>query len=266
MPPTIDLENVINRFVLSSTANIVGTMGEAVAQYATSRTSKQLIAFLEEISTGPSQGEAEATHKRMAEQMASSTRRSWGQAKSKLRKAVYEPPRSARTAKGGMDRALNDPELVHATARGIQFGDVSVLDRHARQWARLNFGAGERGQGASESFSVRFSNLPAAEFHFEEPARPGYGLPKGSFKGPDGKWQRQGYTGRDGAFYAAGGPQQFPTKGNVGYNYLDAGIRRFFGILESEYGELFRKVLPASRRVGRPPIIGETRRISRPAA
>lgn len=257
------IDNVIGRFVASSTANIIGTVGDALAQYANSRTSKQLIAFVDEISTGPSLGEVEATHQKLANEMAISTRKSWGQAKSKLRKAVYDPERTSRTRKGGMDRALNDAGLVTATARGVQFGNVAVLDREARQWARLNFGAGGRGQGSNVHFQVRFSNLPALEYTFDEPARPGYGLPKGNFKGPDGRWQSKTYGGRDGAFYPAGGPQLFPTKGNVGYNFLDAGIARFFALLEKEYGELFRDVLPSSSRVGRPPIIGETKRVSR---
>lgn len=264
MPQPIEIQNLVGRFMVLSTGNILGTVSEAVAQYATSRTSKQLLTFLEEVAHGPGQAEAEATHRRLADAMAQASRRSWGQAKRKLRPAVYNPVRSSRFS-GGMDAALQDSGLAVATARGVQFGNVAMLDRHARQWARLNVGAAPRGEGTHERFSVRFSNLPALEFVFDEPARPGYGLPKGNFRGPDGGYQAKGTGGRSGAFYPAGGPQRFPTKGNVGYHYLDAGIRRFFARLEVEYGLLFRKVLPASQRVGRPPIIAEVRRITRAA-
>lgn len=268
----VSIDNEIDRFVASAITDVIGTIGRAVMTGATSRTSKQFLAFLDEITTGVGQGAALETHRRLAEQMAQSTRRSWGQAKQHLRQAVYDPLRPPLGPKnrygrshGGMDRALNDKNLVQATPRGIEFGNVAVLDREARQWARLNFGAGGAGRGSHEQFRVRFSNLPAIEFNFAQRARPGYGLPRGFFKGPDGRWQGHN-AGRSGAFYVSkqSQGQEFPTKGNEGYNYLDAGIRRFFELLPVEYGKLFRQVLPSRR--GRPPIIAETRRVTSPAA
>lgn len=283
MASQIDVENVIARFVATSIQDVIATVNRTISVYSTSRTSKQMVAFFESISTGPGQGAAAETHARMAKAMQSSTVRSWGQAKRKLRPAIYAPLRESRYH-GGMDRAVNDPELVHSSARGIQFGDVGVLDRDARQWARLNFGAGPRGQGSNERFAVRFSNLPTLEFSFVEAARPGYGLPRGffkdapgaggfgpataaqglrSFSSPGGKRVRGAAGGYgSGAFYPTGSSQEFPTRGNIGYRYLDAGIRRFFALLEPEYGKLFRDVLPSSERRGRPPIIGEVRRIT----
>lgn len=265
MAQPISIENEISRFVSSSVDDIIHTIARAVVAGATSRTSKQFLEFLEELTTPPGQELLAQAHAEMAHGMQDAVIRSWGQAKSKLRKAVYDPERTSRFH-GGMDRAVHEAGLVQSSARGIQFGDVALLDRDAAQWARLNVGALPRGEGTSQRFSVRFSNLPAIEFGFDEPARPGYGLPAGGFKGPDGRWQT-GNTGRDGAFYPKkGARQEFPTQGNVGYHYLDAGIARLFSDrpdgMQAVYGRLFRAVLPSNRRVGRPPIIAETRSIS----
>lgn len=283
------IENAVGRFYVSVLHDMMRTVGEAVVASATSRTSKQFLAFLEEASTPPGQELLAQAHAEMAHGMQDAVIRSWGQAKRKLRPAVYNPIRTSRFH-GGMDRAVNDPDLVQSSARGIQFGNVAVLDRDAAQWARLNVGAGPRGQGSSAHFSVRFSNLPAIEFSFQESARTGYGLPRGVFRDSGGGFAQPGGSGfqgprgaklvnflsqsfggggvRSGAFYPfRGAKQEFPTQGNVGYNYLDAGIARLFSDrpdgMQAVYGRLFRNLLPSSRRVGRPPIIAETRRITR---
>lgn len=260
MPVASPIENLVDRFVASAITNVVDTVQEAVSRYSTSRTSRQMVTFFQEISQGPGEAQAAAAHEELADQMKRSVVASWGQAKGKLRPAVYDPQRASRDS-GGMEKAVHEPELAVGTAQGVEFGPIAMLDRDARQWARLNFGALPTGQGSNERFSVRFSNLPAIQYVFDEPARPPYGLPRGGFKGPDGKWQGHGEGIPTGAFYPRGGPQQFATRGNVGYNYLDAGIRRFFELLPTVYGRLFRNVLEPSQRRGRPPILGETQRI-----
>jgi hypothetical protein len=215
------------------------------------------------------------SHRTLARNMQESVIASWGQARRRMpaRPAVYDPVRNqgwGRDSRAGgpgghdgMDQAVRDKDLIVATARGIQFGNVAALDRHARQWARLWLGAGDRGTGVSERFEVRFSNLPAIQLGIDEDPRPGYGLPRGGFKGPDGKWQAKGEGIPAGAFYPRkGSRQEFPTAGNKGYDYLGAGIRRLFADLPHVYGDLFRETLSSRERTGRPPRIAETKRIS----
>lgn len=248
----------VDRFVAAQLGNITGAVAESVLQFANSRTSKQLVAFLEAIAEGPGQAAAAEAHQKLANEMAKSVRASWAAQRGKLRPAVYDPPRPRKGKKGGRDeggieKIINAPYLAVGTPTGVEFGPIKLMDRDARHWARINYGAGDRGEGTHRAFSVRFSNLPALEYTIDEPARPGYGLPIGQFKGPDGRWQPRSYGGRDGAFYPRGKSQVFPTKGNAGFHMLDAGIARFFDLFPAVYGDLFREVLPSSARRGRPP-------------
>lgn len=47
---------------------------------------------------------------------------------------------------GRLEKALTSPEMYRVARDGLDFIDPLFLDRAARQWYRLNFGAGERGQ------------------------------------------------------------------------------------------------------------------------
>lgn len=259
-PEAIIIANIVDRVAVSVTGNVFDTLGLALEEFANSRTSKQLVSFADQVKTEFGQARALEANEKLAASMRTATRRSWGQAKHKLRPAVYNPTRDKRFS-GGMQKIMDSDYLAVATARGVEFGPVALMDRDAAQWARLNFGAGHRGQGSSERFPVRFSNLPTLEFVFEEPARPGYGLPVGGFKGPDGRWQGKGQGIPTGAFYPkTGAKQEFPTEGNVGFYFLDAGIRAFFRDLPVVYGELFDAVLPGRR--GRRPAPFERRTVS----
>jgi hypothetical protein len=60
----------------------------------------------------------------------------------KYRAGADEPYK--RDAGGVLRAALASPNMYQATKDGIIFGDPQWLNSKARQWARLNFGAGER--------------------------------------------------------------------------------------------------------------------------
>lgn len=259
-PESIRINLIVNRIVATAVSDVVGTVGEALAAYANSRTSQQIQRFFEEVQRGVGPARALEANEKLARAMQDSVIRSWGQAKRKLRPAVYNPKRETRFS-GGMEKIIHADYLAVATPRGVQFGPVALMDRDAAQWARLNVGAAPRGEGTHEVFPIRFSNLPVLEFTLDEPARRGYGLPIGNFMGPDGRYQRKGAHGGDGAFYPVRGPQQFPTQGNVGFHYLDAGIRRFFADFPKVYGELFDELLPGRR--GRRPAPFERRTITK---
>jgi hypothetical protein len=260
-PSTFPIDLLVQRFVATEIGDIVGTIGRAFEEFANSRTSKQLQEFVEQMAQGPTAGARLAANEKLARAMQDSVIRSWGQARRKLRPAVYNPVRTSRFS-GGIDKIVHASYLAVATPRGVEFGPVALMDRDAAQWARINVGASPTGEGTHEVFPVRFSNLPTLEFVLDEPARPGYGLPVGNFKGPDGRWQRKGEGIPTGAFYPARGKQQFPTKGNVGFHMLDAGVRRFFTEFPTVYGGLFDELLPNRR--GRRPQPFERKTISSP--
>lgn len=254
----IELENELQRFVGRVIDDIIGTVGLAVIEYTTSRTSQQMLRFFEEMRQPYNAAEAEAAHRRIATAMQRATKNSWQQRQRQLRPAIYDPPSSSRMPKNGLTDAIENADFVQVSARGIAFGDISILDKTAKQWYRMNYGAAPSGQGSQDTFSGRFSNI-TVNFVFNNPPDAGYGLPRGGFKGPDGKWQSKAPGVRDGAFYPlTGSKQEFPTKGNVGYYFLDTGIAKFFELVGLEYGTLFRKITPDRR--GRPPIIAEFHR------
>lgn len=52
-----------------------------------------------------------------------------------------DPGKLRRYAGGKMDRAISDPKLIVGNDQGIFFVNKALMDKHARQWYRLNFGA-----------------------------------------------------------------------------------------------------------------------------
>lgn len=259
MPVTAPVANVMNRFVFDAVSNIMSTLAEAIDEYANSRTSKQLMEFVERAAQGPNRSEVAQTHARLAKMMQESALASYDQAKGKFRKVTYDPARPqagkryGRAAQGAMRGVLSSGGLARSSANGVQFGDIAQLDRDAIQWYRLNFGAAPTGTATTERFPVRFGNL-ASEYEFDAQPDPGYVLPKGVWAPggfpsafyPRGEAKALGVKG--GAF----NNKVIRTKGNLGYHFLDAGVRRFFTELPIEYRLLFDKLM-TGRGPGRPP-------------
>lgn len=84
---------------------------------------------------------------------------------------------------GGMLRSvLASSSFVTSDAKGVYIGNTAQLDARARQWRRLNYGAGGRAGDGAEIFGIRWSN---AEFFLEEPgaARPAFRIPGGRWIG-----------------------------------------------------------------------------------
>jgi len=59
------------------------------------------------------------------------------------------PDRWKRYGGGALERALGSSNMYRVTYDGIAFGDFDWLDSQAKQWYRLNFGAGKRARSAS---------------------------------------------------------------------------------------------------------------------
>ena len=78
-----------------------------------------------------------------------------------------------RYSKGAMERAFKDPGFITYDSQYIQFGVRAVLDRHAKQWYRLNFGASPATTPKSR-FKVNFGDLDTSGLDLSSfgPSRP----------------------------------------------------------------------------------------------
>ena len=181
---------------------------------------------------------------------------------------------------GKLRGALNDPEFFMATSDGLSFINVGLLNDRAVQWARLNFGAGPRGRGSRRSFDVVMSNMVVASFGLNEPARPGFFIPKGYFWRDGAPVRPQSPASSPGAaFYLAGtGPRRGRnsvrgadaegatfnamvdrqyTRGIEARNFLDAGIgvmarrlpREYLGLINNMFSTGESNVRPAPVRI-----------------
>ena len=175
-----------------------------------------------------------------------------------------------RWAGGRLRRALSQGDYLVGDARGITMV-TGPLDRAARQWARLNFGALGRGQGSLPPRTITFGDLVIAVVGLEEGPRPGFSLPAGYWlPGGDGNGPDPARRGSD-AFYvssrthdrigrlrarqagSSGRPRQGSvlSKGIASRNFLDQGVHRIAVELPREYQlaytQLFRRGIATVR-------------------
>lgn len=52
-----------------------------------------------------------------------------------------DPGKLRRYSGGAMEKALHNPKFIQADASGIRFVNKPLMDKYAKQWYRLNFGA-----------------------------------------------------------------------------------------------------------------------------
>lgn len=144
---------------------------------------------------------------------------------------------------GALRRALADPAFVGATADSVLIANTSLLNRRAKQWRRLNFGAGGVGGGSAPPTQIKARGpdgrpVVLGSIGLNEGPSPGFRI-------PPGVWM-------EGAFYPYGSmvrPSRFETdsEGNLrrkpGFrvqtarqtrgvknrNFIDAGLRTVAG-------------------------------------
>lgn len=119
------------------------------------------------------------------------------------RNVQYPQERTDRYANGALLRALQSDSMYRATSRGLYFIDTDVLDREARQWRRLNFGAGGGGPEGSMIPPKRFPVTGLGLMIGIEPdPRPAFRIPRGMWISQSGKrvGASQDAVGQD-AFY-----------------------------------------------------------------
>jgi hypothetical protein len=87
-----------------------------------------------------------------------------------------------RYSNGLMLKALSDKNLNSSSADGIQFVNVSILDSQAKQWRRLNFGAGNRGNSSPKHTPTKMNffgqqSRVSLDFANQKPS-PGFYMPE----------------------------------------------------------------------------------------
>lgn len=149
--------------------------------------------------------------------------------------------RNRRYAGGALLRAIQAPDFFQATANGLEFINVNRLDKEARQWRRLNFGAGGVAGAAPGRSQVIWAGLVVAQLGLApDPRRP--------FKIPKGYW----INGND--FYPRGEAPKGSTKGArrqgsemtagiVASNFLDAGVARIATEFPLEYQRMYAELV-----------------------
>jgi hypothetical protein len=161
--------------------------------------------------------------------------------------------RNRRYAGGILREVLSSESFVSYDSRGLYIGNTAELDSRARQWRRLNYGAGGRAGGGAEDVELRWSNQL---FFLEEPgaARPAFRIPAGVWFGrefyPTSELQDRSrlasHVGGRSSRAAAGrgGVAQRPrmTRGIRGTHWLAAGLRAAAENLPQGYTQAFRKL------------------------
>lgn len=94
-----------------------------------------------------------------------------------------DPGKLKRDADGAMIKALNQPGVFSATDKGIFFMDKSLMDKKARQWYRLNFGAYPASTPPRTIRAMKWKGRSVARPDFLKKYKPSekFYMPKGVF-------------------------------------------------------------------------------------
>lgn len=168
------------------------------------------------------------------------------------RRAVPSYRVGDRYAGGALRRALNQPGQVEATAFTLRFINRDILNQEARQWRRLNYGAGGGSEGgivAPAQFPVQWDGLVVATLGLPPDTRPGFTIPQGIFVTPGGERVRPSASrrGQD-AFSVRKASRKFPTAGIASSNFLDGGIRRLVTALPISYLDMYTRLFENAAR------------------
>ncbi len=194
-----------------------------------------------------------------------------------------EGPASRTHYRAGQDRlpktlryALARPNFFEATADGLRWVNVAMLNREAVHWGRINFGARGAGEGSTAEFEVTFNNLVVGFLAYNEPARPGFSIPPGFWMGSEGQRVAAGANARGAdRFFPAGQrpagigglkgqahgrrQQWRQTAGIEAKNFLDAGLltigKQFPLGYEQYYKKIVSKFTTGQRQIAVPAII-----------
>lgn len=163
--------------------------------------------------------------------------------------------RNKRYAGGALRAALASSQFFEADAHGLRFANFDLLSRRAKQWRRLNFGAGV--PGVEARFGVRWSNVVVETIGFDvEPAE--------AFRIPRGYWVNNGQgvapgEGRGDAFYPVserpanlrGAVLAGAAMGRIqARSFLEAGAEEIADQLPRGFELLYRDLFAEAQRAG----------------
>lgn len=187
-----------------------------------------------------------------------------------------------RYAGGKMKKAISDPEFFRAAWDGVYFGNSNVMDRHAKQWYRLNFGAGPKGStGPYKAGEYRlrfFGEASGAPVSLRE-YRPSeaYYMPRGLFLNRNSAIPQKLGASRGDVFHPRRAPAtQFSqrgarsirsnrdiigkewrgglTAGFGGFHFLDAGVKRIAATWPIGLTRMIQEWVDEADRVGTGPV------------
>lgn len=163
---------------------------------------------------------------------------------------------------GKLKPALSNPEMAVGTTRGINFINEGLLDREAKHWKRLNFGAQGTAvtNGPSPTFPVSLFGEQLFNIGLTEGPRPGFRMPAGLWRDSSGNVLRSGESADGGAlsippsihqFYPTSKRLFFPTRGIQGRHFLEAGLETLVRELPFAYDRLVTGWIERGTRAGR---------------
>lgn len=204
-------------------------------------------------------------HQEVGQLAMKSVRRSYGQRVTALQSAASRTGYRAGRGRlpGALDKALkSEKAMFNATKSGLDYINVSEMDKIAAHWYRLNFGVGSRAGQSGQQYRVRFggANVATVGFTTGKSSRPLI-IPRGLFISSEGVRQKRDPS-RRGAdpFYPAGsvgtgvsGPRDAPivSAGIQARNFLDIGVQVIARELpiryQALYAELFKNASVQTR-------------------
>lgn len=232
------------------------------ADAATAATSRQVLALAEVIRRGIASEELTEAHRKIAVRAQDAVLRSYDQvvtarerpgSRTHYRAAAAGSAR--RYAAGVLRATLKQRDFYEVTEHGLSMINITQLNQKAKQWARLNAGAGGVGRGSRRSFDVTFSDLVVGAIGLNMEARPAFIMPRGYFFDAGGNKvvrKAEGRRGEDQFWPMGSGPssgrrrnllaKHQTTRGIEARNFLDAGVYRVAVGLGEEYKVMYGKL------------------------
>lgn len=256
----------------AATANVVAQLGESIrgAAYVESEMLKTLGALFTDVAFVRQQGgKIAAAHYDIGEAARRSVQNAYTHRRFRRPKGSYRiddygsDGQNQRYAGGALRRALgSDKGHVEADEYGLRFLNTAVLNEEAKQWRRLNYGAGGKAGQAPHQFNLEWGGVVVATLGLPADPRPAFKIPRGYWIGPDGKRVGAGGGSSD-RFYPVGttsadinrgeafrgrpSPARM-TAGIAASNFIDAGVRRIANEIPSAYINLYAQWVETNLR------------------
>lgn len=181
-----------------------------------------------------------------------------------------------RYAGGKMLQALQDPSFFKGTALALEFINEQLLDRKAKQWYRLNYGAGPRGKSGpykAQEHKLKFfeETVGVVSLKGMQPSE-AYNMPRGFFVNPQTSKPQKLGSSRGDIFVPirsssartvkkkGGGPRQSQiwtggrSQGFGGFHFFDLGVRHIARKWPTENLRMFNDWVKEAAAAGTGPV------------